>query len=261
MSEATSNLRVSLVQTDLIWDSPLANCGHIEEQLTQLIGQTDLVIFPEMFTTGFSMSAINAEIPQGPSTQWMLMQAKRIQAVIIGSLKIKEKFGLVNRLIVAFPDGSTHSYDKKHLFRMGKEQEHYQPGTEKLIFSLKGWRISPFICYDLRFPVWSRNVGLGYDLAVYVANWPAARTHAWDVLLKARAIENLAYVAGVNRIGLDGNALEYSGHSALISFKGEELGQLGSAATIQSFRLSLDQLRAFRESFPAHLDADSFQLI
>lgn len=119
MSEATSNLRVSLVQTDLVWDSPLANCGHIEEQLTQLIGQTDLVILPEMFTTGFSMSAINAEIPQGPSTQWMLMQAKRIQSVIIGSLKIKEKFGLVNRLIVAFPDGSMNSYDKKHLFRMG----------------------------------------------------------------------------------------------------------------------------------------------
>jgi predicted amidohydrolase len=261
MSDATSNLRVSLVQTDLVWDSPLANCGHIEEQLTLLIGQTDLVILPEMFTTGFSMSAINAEIPQGPSTQWMLMQAKRTQAVIIGSLKIKEKFGLVNRLVVAFPDGSMQSYDKKHLFRMGNEQEHYQPGTEKLIFSLKGWRISPFICYDLRFPVWSRNIDLGYDLAVYVANWPAARTHAWDVLLKARAIENLAYVAGVNRIGSDGNALEYSGHSALISFKGEEIGQLASAATIQSFSLSIDQLRAFRESFPAHLDADSFQLI
>lgn len=261
MSDASSDLRVSLVQTDLVWDSPLANCGHLEEHLTHIIGQTDLVILPEMFTTGFSMSDVNAEIPQGPSTQWMQMQAKRTQAVIIGSLKIKEKFGLVNRLVVAFPDGSMQSYDKKHLFRMGNEQKHYQPGTKKLIFSLKGWRISPFICYDLRFPVWSRNVDLGYDLAVYVANWPAPRTHAWDVLLKARAIENLAYVAGVNRIGLDGNALEYAGSSALISFKGEEIGHLASAATIQTFSLSLDQLRSFRESFPAHLDADSFQLI
>ncbi len=261
MSDASSDLRVSLVQTDLVWDSPLANCGHLEEHLTHIIGQTDLVILPEMFTTGFSMSDVNAEIPQGPSTQWMQMQAKRTQAVILGSLKIKEKFGLVNRLVVAFPDGSMQSYDKKHLFRMGNEQKHYQPGTKKLIFSLKGWRISPFICYDLRFPVWSRNVDLGYDLAVYVANWPAARTHAWDILLKARAIENLAYVAGVNRIGLDGNALEYAGSSALISFKGEEIGHLASAATIQTFSLSLDQLRSFRESFPAHLDADSFQLI
>lgn len=261
MSDSATDLRVSLVQTDLVWDSPSSNCANLEEQLIHLVGQTDLIILPEMFTTGFSMSAAHAEIPNGPSTQWMQMLAKRLDSLIVGSIKIKEKFGLVNRLIVAFPDGSFQSYDKKHLFRMGMEHEIYQPGTEKLVFSYKGWRISPFICYDLRFPVWSRNVDLGYDLAIYVANWPSARTHAWDTLLKARAIENLSYVAGVNRIGLDGNALEYVGHSALISFKGEELTNMGSYATIQQVSLSLDKLRSFREAFPAHLDADSFQLI
>jgi omega-amidase len=261
MSLSSLNLRVSLVQTDLVWDSPISNCGKLEEQLTQLVGKTDLIILPEMFTTGFSMSALNAEIPQGPSTQWMLMQAKRIHAVVLGSLKIKEKKGLVNRLIVAFPDGSIQTYDKKHLFRMGLEHESYQSGNDKLVFTYKNWRIAPFICYDLRFPVWSRNVDLGYDLAIYVANWPAARSQAWDVLLKARAIENLAFVAGVNRIGIDGNGLEYTGHSALISFKGEELVKLGSEETIQQYSLSLDSLKTFRETFPAHLDADAFELI
>jgi predicted amidohydrolase len=144
---------------------------------------------------------------------------------------------------------------------MGLEHESYQSGNDKLVFTYKNWRIAPFICYDLRFPVWSRNVDLGYDLAIYVANWPAARSQAWDVLLKARAIENLAFVAGVNRIGIDGNGLEYTGHSALISFKGEELVQLGSEETIQQYSLSLDSLKTFRETFPAHLDADAFELI
>jgi predicted amidohydrolase len=261
MSDSFTDLRVSLVQTDLVWDSPSSNLANLEEQLIQLVGLTDLIILPEMFTTGFSMSAAHAEIPNGQSTQWMKMQAKRIDSLVVGSLKIKEKYGLVNRLIVAFPDGSIQTYDKKHLFRMGNEHEVYQPGVEKLIFNYKGWRIAPFICYDLRFPVWSRNVDLGYDLAIYVANWPAARTHAWDIMLKARAIENLAYVAGVNRIGVDGNALAYDGHSALISFKGEELTEIGTSATIKQACLHLDKLRSFREAFPAHLDADSFQLI
>ena len=255
------NLHISLIQTDLFWEDKFRNLDMLEKKIAAVEAATQIVVLPEMFTTGFSMSAAHAEIPNGPSTQWMQMLAKRLDSLIVGSIKIKEKFGLVNRLIVAFPDGSFQSYDKKHLFRMGKEHEIYQPGTEKLVFSYKGWRISPFICYDLRFPVWSRDVDLGYDLAIYVANWPSARIHAWDTLLKARAIENLSYVAGVNRIGLDGNALEYVGHSALISFKGEELTNMGSYATIQQVSLSLDKLRSFREAFPAHLDADSFQLI
>jgi len=260
MSDSKADLRVSLIQTDLVWDSPLSNCAHLEEQLISLVGQTDLIILPEMFTTGFSMSASNAEIPQGPSTQWMQMQAKRIDALVIGSLKIKEKFGLVNRLVVAFPDGTVQTYDKKHLFRMGNEHESYHPGSEKLVISYLGWRIAPFICYDLRFPVWSRNVDLGYDLAIYVANWPAVRSHAWDILLKARAIENLAYVAGVNRIGNDGNQLAYNGHSTLISFKGEALLPIDDVAGVKQMSINLNELHAFRTTFPAHLDADSFQL-
>jgi predicted amidohydrolase len=190
----------------------------------------------------------------------MQMQAKRIDALVIGSLKIKEKFGLVNRLFVVFPDGTAQTYDKKHLFRMGNEHESYHPGAEKLIVTYQGWRIAPFICYDLRFPVWSRNVGLGYDLAIYVANWPAARSHAWDILLKARAIENLAFVAGVNRIGSDGNQLAYNGHSTLISFKGEALVPIDDVAGVKQIHINLNELRAFRTAFPAHLDADSFQL-
>jgi predicted amidohydrolase len=260
MSDSKADLRVSLMQTDLVWDSPLSNCAHLEEQLIPLVGQTDLIILPEMFTTGFSMSSSNAEIPQGPSTQWMQMQAKRIGALVMGSLKIKEKFGLFNRLVVAFPDGTVQTYDKKHLFRMGNEHESYHPGTEKLIVTYRGWRIAPFICYDLRFPVWSRNVDLGYDLAIYVANWPAARSHAWDILLKARAIENLAYVAGVNRIGSDANQLAYHGHSTLISFKGEALVPIDELAGVKQIQINLNDLREFRTAFPAHLDADSFQL-
>jgi predicted amidohydrolase len=261
MSVSKTDLRVSLIQTDLVWDNPSSNCAQLEEQLIPLVGQTDLIILPEMFTTGFSMSSSQAEIPQGPSTQWMQMQALRIDALVIGSLKIKEKFGLVNRLVVAFPDGTVQTYDKKHLFRMGNEHESYHPGSEKLVITYHGWRIAPFICYDLRFPVWSRNVDLGYDLAIYVANWPASRTQVWDVLLKARAIENLAYVAGVNRIGADGNALTYDGHSTVISFKGEALIPLDASAGIKHMKLNINDLREFRTAFPAHLDADPFQLI
>ncbi len=261
MSVSKTDLRVSLIQTDLVWDNPSSNCAQLEEQLISLVGQTDLIILPEMFTTGFSMSSSHAEIPQGPSTKWMQMQAKRIDALVLGSLKIKEKFGLVNRLVAAFPDGTIQTYDKKHLFRMGNEHESYHPGSEKLVITYHGWRIAPFICYDLRFPVWSRNVDLGYDLAIYVANWPASRAHVWDVLLKARAIENLAYVAGVNRIGTDGNELTYNGHSTVISFKGEELIPIDALAGVKQMHLNLNALREFRAAFPAHLDADSFQLI
>jgi predicted amidohydrolase len=163
--------------------------------------------------------------------------------------------------VAVTPNGENFIYDKKHLFRMGGEEQFYTAGTENRIISYKNWNISPFVCYDLRFPVWSRNVDLAYDLAIYVANWPAVRSNAWNILLRARAIENLSYVVGVNRIGVDGNQLAYQGDSALISYLGEDLLNLGAESSIQTYAISKSNLLEFRAKFPTNLDADHFELI
>lgn len=257
--EATStSLRISLVQTSLHWESPAANCAQLEEELNGLIGQTDLVILPEMFSTGFSINTNAAEIMQGASMKWMLLMAQRLNALLIGSLKIKEGNQYFNRCIAAFPDGTFDYYDKKHLFRMAKEEAVYTPGTQQKILIYKGFKIALFVCYDLRFPVWIRNQGNAYDLAVFVANWPAARAAAWRTLLRARAIENLCYVAGVNIVGTDGNEIAYQGDSALVNFKGEAILDLPDSKTIQTASIHHQDLLNFRESFPAYLDADGF---
>ncbi len=261
MSTPNQDLRVSYVQTDLVWEDPIANCANLEERLQVLQGQTDVVVLPEMFSTGFSMSDKGAEISGGPTVQWMKLQAQRLNVLLIGSLKIKDSGNFYNRLFAVHPSGLIDTYDKKHLFRMGQEDGFYTAGQSQTIISYKSWRITPFICYDLRFPVWSRNVGLQYDLAIYVANWPAARTYAWSSLLRARAIENLAYVVGVNRIGVDGNQLAYEGASSFVSFKGEDMSALHSNEAIETQSLSLEDLLDFRTKFPAHLDADSFTLL
>ena len=255
-----ANLRVSLVQTDLVWENPSANCAQLEEKLAALGGSTDVVVLPEMFATGFSMSETGAEIGKGPALQWMQVQANRLGALVIGSLKVKQQNSFYNRLYAVHPDGSYSSYDKRHLFRMGGEHEFYQSGDQQVIVSYKGWNIALFICYDLRFPVWSRNVSMAYDVAIYVANWPTPRANAWRTLLQARAIENLAFVVGVNRVGTDANELVYSGDSLLVDFKGDLLLDLKSADQILTSELSLESLAEFRAKFPAHLDADSFSL-
>lgn len=255
-----ANLRVSLVQTDLIWEDPSANCAQLEEKLASLAGNTDVIVLPEMFATGFSMSITGAEIGKGPTLQWMQLQAQRTNSMIIGSLKVKQQNSLYNRLYAVQPDGTYQVYNKRHLFRMGGEQEFYQPGDQQVIVSYLGWKIALFICYDLRFPVWSRNVAQSYDVAVYVANWPAPRANAWRTLLQARAIENLSYVIGVNRIGLDANKLAYAGDSLLVDFKGGLQLDLSSLDQILTSELSADDLTDFRTKFPAHLDADSFSL-
>lgn len=260
MSTLNQDLRVSYVQADLVWEDPIANCAQLEESIQDLQGLTDVIILPEMFSTGFSMSAIGAEIASGPTVQWMKLQASRLHVLLIGSLKIKESGQYYNRLLAVHPSGQIDSYDKRHLFRMGNEEAFYTAGNALCLISYKSWSIAPFICYDLRFPVWSRNVQLKYDLAIYVANWPAARTHAWSSLLRARAIENLAYVVGVNRVGIDGNQLEYEGASSIVSFKGEDLFPLSSNVSIQTQTLSFQALKDFREKFPAHLDADGFSI-
>jgi predicted amidohydrolase len=255
-----ANLRVSLVQTDLVWENPTANCAQLEEKLASLAGKTDVIVLPEMFATGFSMTESGAEIGRGPALQWMQLQANRLGALVVGSLKVKHGTSFYNRLYAVEPSGSFAAYDKRHLFRMGGEHEFYQAGDQQVIVSYKGWKLALFICYDLRFPVWSRNVDMAYDAAIYVANWPAPRANAWRTLLQARAIENLAYVIGVNRVGADANDLAYSGDSLLVDFKGGLALDLKAEDQILTAELSASELADFRAKFPAHLDADSFSL-
>jgi predicted amidohydrolase len=255
-----ANLRVSLVQTDLVWENPTANCAQLEEKLASLAGQTDVIVLPEMFATGFSMTESGAEIGRGPALQWMQLQANRLGALVVGSLKVKHGSSFYNRLYAVEPSGTYTAYDKRHLFRMGGEHEFYQAGDQQVIVTYKGWKLALFICYDLRFPVWSRNVGMVYDAAIYVANWPAPRANAWRTLLQARAIENLAYVIGVNRVGTDANDLAYAGDSLLVDFKGGLVLDLKAEDQILTAEMSVSELADFRAKFPAHLDADSFSL-
>ncbi len=255
-----ANLRVSLVQTDLVWENPTANCAQLEEKLASLAGKTDVIVLPEMFATGFSMTESGAEIGRGPALQWMQLQANRLGTLVVGSLKVKHGTSFYNRLYAVEPSGSYTTYDKRHLFRMGGEHEFYQAGDQQVIVSYKGWKLALFICYDLRFPVWSRNVDMAYDAAIYVANWPAPRANAWRTLLQARAIENLAYVIGVNRVGADANDLAYAGDSLLVDFKGGLALDLKAEDQILTAELSASELADFRAKFPAHLDADLFSL-
>jgi predicted amidohydrolase len=250
-------LNISLLQVPLVWQHPQANRDNFEKHLATL-PPTDLIVLPEMFTTGFTMEAERyGEAMDGASLGWMAAMAKARTAVITGSLIIKTDTGYYNRLIWMRPDGSHEAYDKRHLFRMANEQDHYQAGQSNQVFSLKGWRVMPQICYDLRFPVWSRNTQ-AYDLLVYVANWPSSRRYAWQTLLRARAIENICYVAAVNRVGKDGHGYEHSGDSAVLDYRGEELLSGGDMELITTIQLDKVKLLEFRRSFPAHLDADDF---
>jgi omega-amidase len=255
------DLAITLVQTTLHWHDPAANRQMLAQKLAGLTEPTDLIVLPEMFTTGFSMDAPQlAEKPDGPTLDWLKGQAAKHKAVITGSLITEENGRYYNRLIWMRPDGSFEHYDKRHLFRMAGEDQVYTAGTSRLVVTLKGWRICPLICYDLRFPVWSRNTGPDYDLLLYVANWPAKRSLAWRTLLPARAIENLAYVVGVNRVGEDGKAIPYSGDSAVYQPTGEITWQQSHEEIIQTVKISHKTLTDYRQSFPAHLDADSFTL-
>jgi len=256
-----SDLNISLVQTALVWENAAENLAAFERKIEKLDSNTDLIVLPEMFTTGFSMKPEQfAEEHLGPSFQQMQKWAKQKQAAVYGSLIITVNEKYFNRAYFVFPDGSFQYYDKRHLFRMAKEDEHYSDGSERQIIEYKGWKILPLICYDLRFPIWSRN-DLNYDLILYVANWPERRSAPWRTLLRARAIENLSFVVGVNRIGEDGNGIDHSGDSALIDFKGDELSHIQAhAEEIETLKLDAEALADFREKFPAHLDADRFEI-
>ncbi|TAD97415.1 MAG: amidohydrolase [Bacteroidetes bacterium] len=255
------NLKISIIQSELHWQNPSANLAMFEEKIWQ-IKESDLIVLPEMFTTGFSMNAEQfAEHPQTNTFRWLKQQAAQSQAVITGSYMIKENGKFYNRLFWVKPNGEFEQYDKRHLFRMAKEDQIYAEGTKLLITELKGWRICPLICYDLRFPVWSRNSkDFKYDCLIYVANFPEARMYAWNTLLRARAIENLSYCVGVNRVGLDGNEVAYSGESAVLNFRGEELFYNKNESVIQTIHLNYQDLQEFRAKFPANLDADDFSL-
>lgn len=217
------DLNVAILQADLAWENPQENINYFTKEILELPETVDVIVLPEMFTTGFSMHAAHLAEPQnGKSLSWMLQMAKEKQACVTGSLIIEENGNYYNRLYWVFPDETFKTYDKKHLFSLAKEEQTYAAGTQKLIVEYKGWKFCPLICYDLRFPVWARNTE-DYDVVLFVANWPEMRTSAWDALLKARAIENMAYCVGVNRVGEDGNGYPYSGHSAVYDALGNLL--------------------------------------
>lgn len=261
------DLKVTLVQAGLFWEQPAANMAMFEEKIWTMTESTDLIILPEMFTTGFSMNPSKlAEAPYTNTYKWMFQIAKEKSVLVMGSYMVKENGYNYNRLYAVFPDGKTKYYDKRHLFTLADEDESYAPGKEKLILEWKGWKICPMVCYDLRFPVWSRNHWdtasdqCAYDLLVYVANWPKPRINAWDTLLKARAIENQCYVAGVNRIGADDMGHQYVGHSAIYDHLGETTGMTDDSEVVMTKTLDKKAMTDFRTKYPFLKDADTFSI-
>lgn len=258
------NMRVSILQTDITWEDKEKNLNELHHQLKELQGKTELAILPEMFSTGFTMNSKElAEPVDGKTITTLQTWAKNYQIALVGSYIASDEGKCYNRAFFLTPEGEAHYYDKKHLFRMGSEKEYFSAGDcPKLVVSYRGWNICLLVCYELRFPVWSRNIDNEYDLLIYVANWAVPRRRVWDALLTARAIENMSYVCGVNRVGIDGNKEVYNGGSAIYSPKGNTLilapdNQVSALTT----ELSMDDLKAFRKKFPAWMDADHFALL
>ncbi|MFD1468962.1 amidohydrolase [Hymenobacter caeli] len=257
------DLTLTLVQADLHWHDAAANRAQFDALLAAHAQPTDLIVLPEMFTTGFSMDAAGqAETMDGPTVAWLRATAARHDAVVTGSVIIREGGHYYNRLLWARPDGTLAHYDKRHLFTFAGEHRTYTAGRGgPPVEAWRGWRICPLVCYDLRFPVWSRNPAAApYDLLLYVANWPAVRRGPWQVLLQARALENLACVAGVNRVGTDGSGHAYAGDSALLDARGQYLAEAGDAVGCFTRTLSWADLQDFRAKFPALQDGDAFAL-
>jgi predicted amidohydrolase len=253
-------LRIALVQTTLHWETPSTNREMLEARIAPLKGEADLVVLPEMFTSGFTMNASEvAEPVNGPTLEWLKTCSLKYGFALTGSYVVTENDHYFNRLVWVDPEGQTAHYNKRHLFRLSGEDLTYQAGAAPVIVTWRGWRICPLICYDLRFPVYSRNVE-NYDLLLYVANWPQARRNHWQKLLPARAIENQCYTAGINRIGQDGNGLEYMGDSCLYDFQGEALTGCGSEDNIAVYSMDLHALHTFRTRLPFLEDADSFTI-
>lgn len=264
------DITVTAIQSQLFWEDKAANLHMFGEKLRSLEEATDLLVLPEMFTTGFSMRVNKlAEQTDGPTLAWMQKQAANLNSVVTGSIIAEDGGKYFNRLLWVSPDGTYVYYDKRHLFRLAEEDKHYTQGTKKIIVDLHGWKVCPLVCYDLRFPVWSRNkwekkgskMTADFDLLVYLANWPERRSKVWKTLLMARAMENNCFVVGVNRVGNDGDNVMHAGESAIIDFKGEHMKTaIIAREEIISSVLSFQLLSEFRKSFPAGMDADSFSL-
>ena len=258
-------IKTASIQTNIFWENPKANKLEYDK-LFQSLETVDLIILPEMFTTGFSMrTEIIAENNSGDTLFWLQEHSKSLDTCILGSLPIKENNQFFNRLYVVKPNEILY-YDKRYLFSMAQEDRYYSKGEKELVFELKGWKIKPLICYDLRFPLWSKNKyknnEFDYDILVYVANWPAVRSNAWTSLLKARAIENLSYVIGVNRIGQDANEIKYNGNSRVYDFKGERMDDfMDNMPRVQINKLVKSELDSFRKKFPVLKDADDFNFL
>ena len=265
MQSPDKSLRVTMVQTEIIWHKAAENCQRLAENIEQAIQAsayegTDLIVLPEMFNSGFTMNAEKiAEDMQGPTIAWLVSQAEKHEAAITGSLVIRENNHNYNRMIFATPDGQVTHYDKRHLFRMADEDQRYAGGDKQVVVNWRGWRIAMNVCYDLRFPVWCRSNN-NIDLMLFVASWPAARRYPWQTLLRARAIENLCYVIGVNRIGADANGIDHAGDSVLVDFKGESLCDLMSEDRIETCEIDAQLLQEFRQKFPAWMDSDAFEI-
>lgn len=261
------DLTVAIVQAATVWHDAAANRALYGDLVHPLRGHADLIVLPETLLSGFSNDAQSqAETMDGEGVAWMAALAREVDAVVTGSLLVRDGANVYNRLLWMRPDGSRAWYDKRHLFRMAREHEHFAAGATRLVVELNGWRICPQVCYDLRFPVWTRNRHdaaadrLEYDVLIYVANWPSARAQAWRTLLRARAIENLSYCIGVNRVGVDGKGLHYRGESAVVDFRGDTVVELGSEPAVATARLSAEALAKHRTTFPAWRDADAFVL-
>jgi omega-amidase len=259
----STNLHLTLVQSDIVWEDKVANLAHYESLIGGLQGPREVVALPEMFSTGFSMDAARlAEPMDGPTVGWMQQMAARHRCLLTGSLIISEEGRYYNRMLWVQPDGQMGWYDKRHLFCYAGEDAHYSPGSRRFIASVKGWRICLMVCYDLRFPVWARNQGGDeYDVLLYVANWPQQRALAWKTLLQARAIENMCYVAGVNRVGQDARGNQYSGDSSLFDPLGECLWQQSRQEAVQTLTLQPHVLNEARRKFPFLKDGDRFMLM
>jgi len=255
-------LHVAGIQSELHWEDHNANLNDLERLIQKLEDQpVDLIILPEMFTTGFTMNAVQcAEKTEGRSLEWMREQSSRLNAAITGSIIVEEHGLYYNRLYFVGPDGGYKTYDKRHAFSYAGEDKVFEKGTKRLIVEYKGWKICPLICYDLRFPVWSRNTE-EFDVLIYVANWPESRIQAWDALLKARAIENLCYTIGVNRIGKDGNQIHYNGHSSIHDPLGQRIAELqDEEAGIVLGRAEKKELENTRNRFRFLDDRDEFEM-
>jgi len=254
-----ADLRIAAVQTNIIWQHVKSNLSHLSNLLAKLSGSTDLIVLPEMFTTGFSMNPLcTSSEEQEDTLLWMKSLAADFSAAICGSIIFRDKDKYYNRFIWVDESGSFSFYDKQHLFSFAGEPAHYTPGNKSIVISYKGWRILPQICYDLRFPESSRNIREHYDLLLYVANFPAARQYAWEHLLISRAIENQSYTIGVNRTGIDGNNHLYQGGSAILSFDGTACLKAGNEEQILTCTLSLESQNAFRTQFPFLRDIKVF---